>query len=57
MKKKTNGKKMEVRGRWVEGSVQDFLRLFEADKEYIEMRLARSHSQKKPPQAGGLPQS
>lgn len=27
---------------WVEGSVQDFLKLSDADMEYIEMRLALS---------------
>ena len=41
-KPKSSRKKSEVKGHWVEGSVQDFLQLSDADMEYIEMRLAAS---------------
>ena len=41
-KPKSNKKKAEIKSTWVEGSVQDFLQLSDADMEYIEMRLAVS---------------
>ena len=33
----------KLKNGWVEGSVQNFLGLTDADMEYIEMRLALSH--------------
>ena len=42
MNKPKNKRKAEAKGTWVEGSVQDFLQLSDADMEYIEMRLAAS---------------
>jgi predicted XRE-type DNA-binding protein len=45
-KPKNNRKKAETKSNWVEGSVQDFLQLSDADMEYIEMRLtARNMTQ------------
>ena len=40
--RKNRKKKPVVKDRWVEGSVQSFLQLSDADMEYIEMRLAVS---------------
>jgi DNA-binding transcriptional regulator YiaG len=40
--KKANSKNAKPNGRWVEGSVQDFLELSDADMALIETRLAAS---------------
>ena len=41
-KQKDTKKRAETNGKWIEGSVQDFLQLSHADMEFIEMRLAAS---------------
>jgi DNA-binding transcriptional regulator YiaG len=41
-KPKSNRKNAKAQNRWVEGSVQDFLQLSDADMEFIETRLAAS---------------
>ncbi len=41
-KQKDTKKRAETNGKWIEGSVQDFLQLSDADMAYIEMRLAAS---------------
>ena len=55
-KPKHSRKKAEVKGSWVEGSVQDFLQLSDADMEYIEMRLAASRYLKSIRQAHNMTQ-
>ena len=40
--KKTSAKNGKNESRWVEGTVQDFLSLSDADMEFIETRLAAS---------------
>jgi DNA-binding transcriptional regulator YiaG len=42
MKKPETSKKDKPNARWIEGSVQDFLELSDADMELIETRLAAS---------------
>jgi DNA-binding XRE family transcriptional regulator len=37
-----NRKKPKPKNKWIEGSVQEFLQLSDADMEYIEMRLSAS---------------
>jgi hypothetical protein len=41
-KLKNSRKKAAVKDNWIEGSVQDFLQLSDADMEYVELRLAAS---------------
>ncbi len=41
-KPKNNRKKANPKNNWVEGSVQEFLQLSDADMDYIEMRLSAS---------------
>ena len=55
-KPKSSKKKVEVKGSWIEGSVQDFLQLSDADMEYIEMRLAASRYLKSVRQAKNMTQ-
>lgn len=40
--KKTNAKSKKSKGQWVEGTVQEFLALSDADMELVETRLAAS---------------
>jgi DNA-binding transcriptional regulator YiaG len=55
-KPKNNRKKAETKSNWVEGSVQDFLQLSDADMEYIEMRLTVSRFLKTIRQARNMTQ-
>ena len=54
--KKTNAKKAKVKSQWVEGSVQEFLELSDADMALIETRLAASRLLKAARQQGKLTQ-
>jgi DNA-binding transcriptional regulator YiaG len=55
-KPKNSRKKADVKDHWVEGSVQDFRQLSDADMEYIEMRLAASRYLKSIRQAQNMTQ-
>lgn len=54
--KKPKSSAKKVKGEWVEGSVQDFLSLSDADMEFIETRLAASRLLKATRQARKLTQ-
>jgi DNA-binding XRE family transcriptional regulator len=55
-KSKSKSKKTKAEDNWVEGSVQEFLQLSDADMEYIEMRLAASRFLKTTRQAHNMTQ-
>jgi len=54
--KKPKSRSKKVKAEWVEGSVQDFLSLSDADMEFIETRLAASRLLKATRQARKLTQ-
>ena len=54
--KRTNAKKAKAKTQWVEGSVQDFLDLSDADMALIETRLAASRLLKAARQKSNLTQ-